>query len=90
MRKIAAFAIIVIVASMGATQAMAEHTAEHVQQSAEALTNRVLPAGYSDTKALYTYEQGYTSLDGLAYLCTNNGGYWYYGSDGYYYWNSCQ
>lgn len=81
--------VVAVMLAMLAAPALAEHDAEHVQQTVAGLMERVLPPGYGSALGIETYDYGLVPLYGLAALCYNEGGYWYWGGDGYYYWHSC-
>jgi len=76
-----------------ALPAAAEHNAEHVAQTTANLQEAYLPPGAGPLMSLYGIgrygEERTLYLYDLAALCQNQGGYYYYGADGYWYWNDC-
>src|SRR5215216_1304257 len=86
------FLLIIVLVLVLATPALAEHTAEHVQQETQRLMDAYLPPGYGDHRGVYGIdplgEPRQLYLYTLAGMCQNYGGYYFWAGDDYY-WHDC-
>jgi hypothetical protein len=80
--------MLVVVALMlvVAVPAFAEHELEHSPQMQQEARERVLPPGYTDESQVYVWGHGQPiGLYGFLGFCSQDGGYWYWGGDDWYY-----
>jgi hypothetical protein len=93
MQRIVMVLVAAVVLGGAAVPALAEHELGHNDTGQVAAKRaEVLPSGYTDESQVYVWGRGWGStfgLYGFITFCQNEGGYWYWGNNGYYYWNSC-
>src|SRR5215217_3874830 len=78
------------VALVLAGPATAEHELEHSPQLQQDARERVLPPGYTDESQVWVWGFNHAvGLYGFLGFCMQDGGYWYWGGDDWY-WNSCE
>jgi hypothetical protein len=82
-------AAMLVAAGLLATPALAEHELEHSPSGQQEVRSWALPPGYMDESQVYVWGLGSPiGLYGFMGFCYNDGGYWYWGADGWY-WHSC-
>jgi hypothetical protein len=75
-----------LVTLLAAAPASAEHELEHSPQMQQDARERVLPPGYTDETQLYVWGFDHAiGLYGFLGFCMQDGGYWYWGGDDWYY-----
>jgi hypothetical protein len=66
--------------------ALAEHELEHSPQRIQEAQERVLPPGYTDESQVWVWGFDHAvGLYGFLGFCMQDGGYWYWGGDDWYY-----